>query len=110
MDEAGIGWRDNEQYDSFDALAAASFRAFVIDSLEEEPEYLRKLNGYVYDQVPHCSPSGIAFIVEEEGRNSKFVRLSTSNEPFDTVVFERLEGEEGRTPVDNCRVLIGKPA
>lgn len=109
MDEAGIGWRNNEQYDSFDALAAALFRAFVIDSLEENPENLRKLDGYVYDLPPYCARSGIAFLVEEEGKTSKFVRLETSYEPFDTVVFETFEGAEGQVPVANCRIVLGNP-
>src|SRR5215208_8261576 len=92
MEEAGIGWRNNEQYDSFDCLAAAAFKAFVIDSLEEAPETLRKLDGYVYDLSPYCSRSGVAFLIEAGGKTSKFARLATSREPFDTIVFETSEG------------------
>jgi hypothetical protein len=110
MDEAGIGWRDNEQYDSFDGLAAAAFRAFVIDSLEEAPEVLSKLDGYQYDVSPYCSSSGIVFLINERGKMSKFVRLATTNEPFDTVVFEADEGAEGQVPIADCEIVLGTAA
>jgi hypothetical protein len=101
MGEAGVGWRDDEQYDSFDALADGLFQAFLIDHLEEDPKVHRSMLGYRYDISPYASSEGSYFIVTAEKGKGKFMRLSFNLEPFDTVHYE-VEGKMALAPFETC--------
>jgi hypothetical protein len=92
VEEAQIPWRDGEAYDDWDAIAEALFDRLVLESARWSvaPQAREKvrLPRYGFTQADYSQLSFITVDnVAGSGRTAVFVRLGTSVDPFDTVIY-----------------------
>ncbi len=92
LEEASIGWRDGQQYDSFSTIAEALFRAIVIDDIEELNDSC-SVGNYIYDMPPYESSSGsYLYVMSEQKELGKFVRFSSCDGKFDQIILHTSNG------------------
>ncbi len=97
MERSKIGWREEDQGDSFDGIAESLYNWFVINNIEN---YIREK----YKKVPSISKynffykdySKIGFIEVTHGGEDPlgyhvFTSLVTHSTPFDTVVCDKID-------------------
>jgi hypothetical protein len=106
MQEAGIGWKTEEQYDSFDRISEALFTSFVADSLSEGPAASEILADYRYDFSPHSCPDGTAIRVVNSTQSGKFLRLSSNQTAFDSINCVSKNGMELDLPFQGSKFYI----
>lgn len=97
MERSKIGWRDEEQSDSFDGIAENLFNWFVLNNLENfirdkyrKESTISKYNFYYKDY------SKISFIEVSKGGEDPlgyhiFTSLKTDKASFDTVVCDKID-------------------
>jgi len=90
-DRAQMRWREPDNYDDWDSIAAAIFESIVLRSLEESSEW-EKFNAVPqYNRrTDHYSGSSFLTTVDEPGAWA-FICFETESSPFDTCLFGRLD-------------------
>jgi len=105
VEKARIPWREPANYDDWDLIASALYRAIVVLAIENSPEFEQASEVIDYNKrVEDYSSS--SFITDlASTRLLAFVSFVTDNEPFDVCLFaelgenERVEGTV-RRPFD----------
>jgi hypothetical protein len=92
-ERARLHWKEPNNYDDWDSIAAAIYGSIVISSLEFAiewhkfdaiPKYRKRIASYSHSSflTPVDKPGAIAFVCFE-----------TRSEPFDTCLFTQLDNE-----------------
>ena len=90
-DRAHMSWREPDNYDDWDSMAAAIYESIVSRSLEESSEWKK------FDPVPKYDwrtsrYSNNSFLTAgDEPGACAFICFETSASPFDTCLFGRLD-------------------
>jgi hypothetical protein len=105
MSKLGIEWKEPNNYDDWDNIAAEIYSSVVVRSVAYtvEGEYFARLPPY--DTVlPNYGDTSFLFS-PQFGREAVFLKLESSDMPFDTAVFCRLS-PDGRPTKARERGLI----
>jgi hypothetical protein len=103
--KVGIEWREPMNYDEWDGIASAIYSSVVASAVAYtvEGEGFAKLAPY--DMLLRNFGQASCLFSYEFGRDAVFTRLETSEAPFDTAVFCRLNSD-GTPSAERKRELL----
>jgi hypothetical protein len=87
FEEAGIGWRDQDQYDQFDKIASALFDSIVLEPIRYKKDIFGSALEMRYGYGEYVSTNDFFFSVEDGERKTlgKFAEFGTKRNPFDII-------------------------
>ena len=94
FDQAGIRWKDGEQYDNYDRIADVLFRELVMNPLTYE--LLGEERSYQYDMPPYEAPWGGVRVLDRQSGDDlgMLMRVTSITRPMDGVTYMRGFREE----------------
>ena len=106
FDQARITWRGPNTYDDYERVAEALFDSIVRDALINAPSVAKAYAPGRYSVHEPDRELSRIYVNELEDRLALF-ELETADEPFDTIVCQRID-DQGRETDEQVRVpLVG---
>jgi hypothetical protein len=90
-DRAHMPWREPNNYDDWDSIAAAIYESVVSRSLEESSEWDKFDAVPKYDKRTDCYSNSSYLTTKDESGACAFICFETKSFPFDTSLFGRLD-------------------
>ena len=100
----GIEWEELKAYDEWDEIASAIYSSVVASAVAYTVEGEGFAKIAPYDMLLRNFGQYSYLFSPQFGRDAVFIRLETSEAPFDTAVFCRLNSDG--TPSAECRELL----
>ncbi len=105
----GIPWKDGDAYDDWDNISSALFKSMVARSIQYAKECPDNTPLAPYDiLIPSYKGSAYFSVSNISNNKNAFVKFSTSENPFDTVMLACLEDAKFKKnemiyiPAENC--------
>jgi hypothetical protein len=105
VEKVGIEWREFKQYDEWDGIASALYSSVVASAVAYTVEGESFAKIAPYDMLLRDFGQASYLFSPKFGQDAVFIRLETSNAPFDTAVFCRLNSD-GTPSAERKRSLL----
>jgi hypothetical protein len=93
VEKVGIEWREPKSYDEWDGIASAIYSSVVGSAVSYTVEGEGFAQIAPYDMILRNFGQASYLFSPQLGRDAVFIRLETSEAPFDTAVFCRLNSD-----------------